>query len=56
MHSYKEQEVIQLINLIKNEFIKIFNKKSTYIMFAFIFIFVVITNIIYKKELDLYKT
>jgi len=52
MHSYKEQEVIQLINLIKNEFIKIFNKKSTYIMFAFIFIFVVITNIIYKKELD----
>ena len=41
-----------MINLIKNEFVKIFNKKSTYIMFAFIFIFVVITNIIYKNELD----
>lgn len=41
-----------MINLIKNEFIKIFNKKSTYIMFAFIFIFVVITNVIYKNELD----
>ena len=41
-----------MINLIKNELIKIFNKKSTYIMFAFIFIFVSITNYIYKKELD----
>jgi len=41
-----------LINLIKNELVKIFNKKSTYIMFAFIFIFVSITNYIYKKELD----
>lgn len=41
-----------MINLIKNEFIKIFNKKSTYIMFSFIFIFVVITNYIYKNELD----
>ena len=41
-----------MINLIKNEFVKIFNKKSTYIMFAFIFIFVAITNYIYKSELD----
>lgn len=41
-----------MINLIKNELIKIFNKKSTYIMFAFIFIFVAITNYIYKCELD----
>lgn len=41
-----------MINLVKNELIKIFNKKSTYIMFAFIFIFVVITNYIYKSELD----
>ena len=41
-----------MISLIKNELIKIFNKKSTYIMFAFIFIFVSITNYIYKRELD----
>ena len=41
-----------MINLVKNELVKIFNKKSTYIMFAFIFIFVSITNYIYKKELD----
>ena len=41
-----------MINLIKNEFIKIFNKKSTYIMYALILIFVIITNFIYKNELD----
>lgn len=41
-----------MISLIKNELIKIFNKKSTYIMFALIFIFVSITNYIYKSELD----
>ena len=41
-----------MINLIKNELVKIFNKKSTYIMFAFILIFVSITIYIYKSELD----
>ena len=41
-----------MINLIKNELVKIFNKKSTYIMFTFILIFVSITNYIYKSELD----
>ena len=35
-------------SLIKNEYIKIFKKKSTYIVLIILFIFVILTNIIYK--------
>lgn len=41
-----------MINLIKNELCKIFNKKSTYIIFVFIFMVVVFTNYLYKNKLD----
>lgn len=41
-----------MIKLIKNEFIKIFNKKSIYILFAISLLFVVFTNYIYKYKLD----
>jgi len=37
-----------VIKLIKNEFIKIFNKKSTYIMFIITILFVIFNNTIYK--------
>lgn len=48
-----------MINLIINELTKIFKRKSTYIMFIFILIFVILTNYLYKNELDetgAYKT
>lgn len=35
-------------SLIKNEYIKIFKKKSTFIVLIILFIFVILTNIIYK--------
>jgi len=41
-----------LIKLIINEISKIFNKKSTYVMFGLIFLFVVFTNYLYKTQLD----
>lgn len=41
-----------MINLIKNELIKIFYKKSTYIIFIILFFAVIFTNVLYKKELD----
>lgn len=41
-----------MINLISNELTKIFKKKSTYVMFIFILIFVGFTNYLYKNELD----
>lgn len=40
--------------LIKNELIKIFNKKSIYIMFAILLLFVLLTNLLYKYKLDDY--
>lgn len=44
--------MITLINLIRNEFLKIFSKNSTYVMFIVMFLFVILTNVIYKTELD----
>lgn len=41
-----------MINLIRNELSKIFGKKSTYIVFILMFIFIVLTNIIYKTQID----
>lgn len=41
-----------MINLIKNEFIKIFNTKSIYVMLVLLLFFVLFTNIIYKYKLD----
>lgn len=41
-----------MINLIRNELSKIFYKNSTYIMFIVMFLFVILTNVIYKTELD----
>lgn len=41
-----------MINLIRNEFTKIFNKKSTYIMYILIIILVIITNYVYKTQID----
>lgn len=41
-----------MINLIINELTKIFKRKSTYVMFIFILIFVLFTNYLYKNELD----
>jgi len=41
-----------MFSLIKNELLKIFRKKSTYVMFVIIFILVLLTNIIYKTNLD----
>ena len=38
-----------MIKLIKNEYYKLLHKKSTYIMLGIILIFVILTNIIYKK-------
>lgn len=41
-----------MINLIRNELSKIFFKNSTYVMLVVMFLFVVLTNVIYKTELD----
>ena len=41
-----------MINLITNELIKIFSKNSTYVMFIIMFLFVMLTNVIYKTQLD----
>lgn len=41
-----------MINLIKNEFIKIFSKKSIYIFLGIMLLFVILTNCIYKYSLD----
>lgn len=41
-----------MINLIKNELIKIFSKKSIYIMLTIIFLVSILTNVIYKYKLD----
>lgn len=41
-----------MINLIRNELSKIFYRNSTYIMFIVMFLFVILTNVIYKTELD----
>ena len=41
-----------MFNLIKNEFIKIFNKKSIYVFLGIMILFVVLTNCIYKYSLD----
>lgn len=41
-----------MINLIKNEFIKIIHKKSIYIILTIIFLLSLLTNIIYKYKLD----
>lgn len=41
-----------MINLVKNELSKIFSKKSTYVMFAIMLLFVIFTNVIYKTQLD----
>ena len=38
-----------MIKLIKNEYYKLLHKKSTYIMMGVILIFVILTNVIYKK-------
>ena len=37
-----------MINLIKNEFIKLMKKKSTYIFLIITFLFIILTNILYK--------
>jgi len=44
----KEQEVILLSKLIKNELTKIFKKKSIYITLLVVLAFVILTNCIYK--------
>ena len=41
-----------MINLITNELVKIFNKKSTYIFLFLILIFVFFTNYLYKYKID----
>jgi len=41
-----------LINLIKNELIKVFKKKAIYILSLVLFLFVILTNVIYKTAFD----
>ena len=41
-----------MINLVRNELSKIFSKNGTYLMFIVMFLFVILTNVIYKIQLD----
>lgn len=44
-----------MINLIKNELTKIYKKKSIYITLLVTLIFIIITNVIYKMEPNMYQ-
>lgn len=43
-----------MINLIKNEFIKIFKKKSTYIILAITIAMIILSNVIYKTTSNIF--
>lgn len=47
------EEVVKLLNLIKNEYAKIFHKKSSYIMLAFLLILIVVIPLFTKYFPDL---
>lgn len=49
MLSLKRQGVISLSNLIKNEFVKILKKKSTYIILLITLAFIIFSNFMYKN-------